>query len=159
VAEDNGKKVAAGLIAAGTAISRARSQAIRNAALKAKNVQLDELDKVSRTRSLRNVGKKGAKLGVRYDIKGTKNPTVLVTANGPWQLIEGDTKAHRIPREGRKRKAKVLAFPNDAFAKHVMHPGTKGRRPFAKGRKRAHPIIVKELGKTVTTAVRQALKF
>src|SRR5690242_12676640 len=55
---------------------------------------------------LRGVGKRGAKVGVRYDIA---NNRALVRATGPFQLLERDTKAHQIPRvRGARARKRVL---------------------------------------------------
>jgi hypothetical protein len=45
-----------------------------------------------------NVGKQagGARLGVRYNIKGVTNPTALLIATGPWGLVEYDVGPHMI---------------------------------------------------------------
>lgn len=84
---------------------------------------------------LSGVGKRGAKVSARYDIKGTKNPTALVRANGPLHLVERDTKPHEIDatrtRTGRRRRSgkKALSTPYGPKAK-VRHPGTRGKHPW-----------------------------
>lgn len=49
-----------------------------------------------RTITMRGVGSSGAKVGVRYDIKGAQNPTALIYMFGPAHLIERPTSAHVI---------------------------------------------------------------
>lgn len=149
---------------------------------------MNELERVAPSQRLRHVGKPpGAKLSVSYDIKGTRNPTALITAKGPWQLVESDNKAHPITSKfgggsrGSRGKRVIGASVGAAlggtgsaglgggrravlniggsFRRSVPHPGTKGRHPFRKGRDKVYPVIVKELGSTVTTAVRQALRY
>jgi hypothetical protein len=83
-----------------------------------------------------NVGKKGARIGVRYDLypKSAK-----VYAFGPFHLIESDTAAHRIPRGtvgrgGRKRaNRKPIYIPGVGVRAWAMHPGTRGKHPWARG--------------------------
>lgn len=41
-------------------------------------------------------GAKNARISVRYDVKGDRNPTGLIRALGPWQLVEFDTNPHFI---------------------------------------------------------------
>lgn len=82
-------KVAQELAAAEKRAVGAGSLAIRRSVEK-------ERGRVAPSGRLRNVGKNGSKLGVRYDIKGTRNPTSLIRATGPWQLIEHNTKPHII---------------------------------------------------------------
>lgn len=83
---------------------------------------------------LSGVGRRGAKVGARFDVKGTTNPTALIRATGPLHLVEGNTSAHRIPREGRRRRgrARVVVVNGHPYA-YVNHPGTWGKRPWARG--------------------------
>lgn len=105
---------------------------------------------------MKGVGKKGNhKIGVTYDIKGRgENATALIRAFGQFHLIESDTKAHTIPRtrgsrrtrtaSGRVSAARVatnrtysgrrlLAIGDRVVTGPVMHPGTKGKHPWARG--------------------------
>lgn len=51
---------------------------------------------------LSGVGRNGAKVGVRYDVRGTVNATALIRATGPAQLVERDVKPHFVfPRKAR----------------------------------------------------------
>lgn len=87
---------------------------------------------------LRGVGKRGAKIGVRYTITASK---ALVRATGPFQLIERDTKAHRIPRErGRRAKKRYAVIPGVGVRAWAQSPGTKGKHPWEKGVVAAIPI-------------------
>lgn len=132
------------------------------------------------------VGKAGAKVGVRYTVKGTQNPTALLRATGPVHLVERDNKAHVIlPRgvgrvQGRRTKAnrraakqdlynalfggsvgrgvKPLAFGNGRFAYRVRHPGTKGKHPFEKGVERAAPIAQRILANACTKSLAEVFK-
>jgi hypothetical protein len=67
---------------------------------------------------LRGVGSSGAKVGVRYDIKGTRNPTALVYMFGPAHLIERDTSAHTIIGKsvGRVKKGSTKGLTKGARA-------------------------------------------
>lgn len=102
---------------------------------------------------LRGVGKKGAKIGVRFDLAGDK---ALVRATGPFQLIERDTKAHRIPkvRGARAKKKRVVVIPGVGVRAWASHPGTQGKHPWAKGVVAARPVAEKAHG----LALHQALK-
>ena len=110
---------------------------------------------------LRNVGKNGTTLSVASNVVGSEAPRGLVHANGPWQLIESDTKAHVIVAKGvgksikgrgsghAKKQAKFNAlFGGDQAGVYggtkplrtpygpryrVSHPGTKGKHPWADG--------------------------
>lgn len=92
---------------------------------------------------LRGVGKNGAKLSVAYNVSHGATTQALVFARGPWQLIEEDTRAHRIPRErassrGRRRYAVIPGVGPRAYANH---PGTKGKHPWRKGIEASRPVI------------------
>ena len=78
-----------------TTIPRVNKRAVESSALLMKDTALAELDKVAPRRKV-NVGRSGSRLGVRYDVKGIGNPTALVRATGPWQIVENDTRAHVI---------------------------------------------------------------
>lgn len=78
----------------------------------------------------------GGKWSVRYDLKGTRRVTSLLRIRGPFQLVEGPTAAHTIPRartRSKKRK-QALAF-NGVVRKTVQHPGTSGKYIFRDSKK------------------------
>jgi hypothetical protein len=91
---------------------------------------------------LRGVGKKGAKVGVRYDLLGN---TALVRATGPFHLLERDTKPHRIGQQkslsglplvnasGQDIRKRYAVIPGVGVRAWANHPGTKGKHPWEKG--------------------------
>jgi hypothetical protein len=92
---------------------------------------------------LRGVGKKGAKLTVRYN-EGSfdDGAKALVYVLGPAQLVERDTKAHRIPRDrGRRGRRRYAVIPGVGVRAYAQHPGTKGKHPWQKGVDAAMPIV------------------
>lgn len=100
---------------------------------------------------LKGVGKRGAKLGVRYNIGHYEAAAkALIYATGPFQLVERDTKAHAIPRANRRNRTVVHLPYSVQTVSHasgttavatVHHPGTKGKHPFEKGALAAMPLI------------------
>ena len=90
-----------------------------------------------------SMGGRNAKVGVRYDIKGSINPTALMRATGPLHLVENNTSPRVIPkaRRGRRGARKTLVMPDSRFRRSVKHPGTKGQQPFERGRKAATPVM------------------
>lgn len=128
---------------------------------------------------LRNAGRRGSKLGVRYNV-GTYGGEAksLVYATGQWQLIERDTKPHRIPglkgqktRQnrsiratkgrmfgpafgGEKTNAKPIVFGGNVRA-YAFHPGTKGKKPWARGVAMALPKVRKVLPTKGATVMRR----
>lgn len=100
---------------------------------------------------LRGVGKKGQKIGVRYDIAGSK---ALVRATGPFHLIERDNKDHRTPKvRGSRSKRRVVVIPGVGVRAYANVKGSKGKHPWAKGVAAAVPAAEKAHG----LALRQAL--
>jgi hypothetical protein len=110
---------------------------------------------------LRNVGKRGAKLSAAYNTSGHGSEAkALVFARGPWQIIEGDTRPHPIPRLAGSRASKKtgetkmfgpafggvndkkrLTLPDGNVRRVVFHPGTKGQHPWEKGVDAARPAV------------------
>ena len=92
---------------------------------------------------LRGVGKRGAKLGVRDNTsRFPDGAKALIFAIGPWQLIEGDTKAHRIPRSrGARARRRVVVIPGVGVRAYANHPGTKGKHPWAKTTDKLKPAL------------------
>jgi len=108
---------------------------VEAASLAVKTAVVAQLGGVSR---LSGVGKRGAKIGVRYDIRGTRNPTSLVRATGPFHLIERDTAAHTIPK--RRGKSNLLRIGDRVVTGPIQHPGTRGKHPWMLGVRGARPI-------------------
>ena len=85
---------------------------------------------------LTNVGKRGARVGVRYNLYPH---SAKVFAYGPAHLVENDVRPHRIPRQtigrGRRKRAntKPIFIPGVGVRAYAMHPGTRGKHPWATG--------------------------
>lgn len=102
--------------------------------------------RLSRVRSGR-----GAKIGARYRLR---DDTADVFATGPLPLIANPTKAHRIPRfAGRQR---VIAIPGIGVRVSAMHPGTKGKDTWDRGREQAEPRITAAVSRKSDEVMRKA---
>lgn len=112
---------------AGGAVDGAARDGVFKSALVVKTSVLGEL----RVRRLSGVGRRGARVGVRFDVRGKTNPTALIRATGPVHLIERDTRPHKIAPRG--KKAKVLSIPGVGPRASAKHPGTKGKHPWERG--------------------------
>ena len=97
---------------------------------------------------LSGVGKRGAKLGVRYNVAGSGDDAKsLIFATGPFHLIERNTKSHRIPKQrGRRARQRYAVIPGVGVRAYANHPGTKGQHPWEKGVDDAAPAVRKLLG-------------
>lgn len=119
---------------AGGAINGAARDGVFKSALLVKASVMSEL----RTTRLSGVGKRGAKVGVRFNVRGRTNPTVLIGATGPFHLIERDTRAHTITP---KRKRRAIVIPGVGPRAYAKHPGTRGKHPWRSGVNKAIPRV------------------
>lgn len=161
-------------------LGKANKGAVNKAALMMTNAIRAEIRQVVPSSKLRNM--RGASIGARYDVKGEKNPTALIRALGPLQIVERDTKPHQIlPKgigrsQGRSKMARRAARQSLYAALfggsygsgvhplstpygpryRVNHPGTKGRHPFQKGVEKTRDKVAPVLRTGVADALRKA---
>lgn len=100
------------------------------------------------------VGRRGARVGAGYDIKGTVNPTAFIKAKGPLHLLERDTSPHVIPRKRRYGRKRYAAFGGNVYS-WVQHPGTRGKHPFERGWKTARAKTPEIFQKEIHDAVKK----
>ena len=143
-----------------TQLQRATAKAVRAASLTVKDETVGTLRQaIGPDERMSNVGRTiaGARLSVRFNLSDltTANPSALVQARGPWQLVENQTRAHTIrPRRRRARAAggAAVATPWGPRA-YVIHPGTRGKKPWARGVAAAEPKVQKIYRATLHDAV------
>lgn len=142
-------------------VKRADDQITVRAALTVKRSVQGHLA-VAAPRGRLNVGKRGQRVGVRYDLR--KPTEAVVRMTGPAHILERDTKAHRIPREsrgrgrGRTRNVKRLSIPGIGVRMSAQHPGTKGKHPWEKGVTAALPKLGDVAAAHYFDTVKKALK-
>lgn len=161
-------------------LQRSQRDLTQEAALAATNVYRAGIRSAVPSGRLGNVGKNGAAVGAKFDVFGQVNPVAKIRARGPLQLVEWDTKDHRIfPKASRRtgtrgvsRRARkeslygylfggggggiggaALRFPDGNFRGVVDHPGTHGKRPW----QRAEPAAVQAASVTWTRAGRRLI--
>lgn len=146
------------LRAVGKELSVANRAAANKAGLAFKRELEHERDRAAPGGRMRNVGRNGAKLGIRYRVEGTdEHMAVRFTATGPWPLIEGPTKAHTIrPRRRRGRRAAVSTPYGPRASVHVR--GTRGKRPWAKGVTAGITVGVTILRRAYSDAVKRGMR-
>jgi hypothetical protein len=127
-------------------LQKAQKRGVNAAAFHVTSAIRDEIRAATGDMKLSGVGARGAKVGARYNVKGTVNPTAIIRASGPLQLIERDTAPHAIIPRGKRRgkrgtllKGRKAMYFDDQFRAAVMHPGTRGKHPFEKGYLRSAP--------------------
>lgn len=116
------------------ALEKAQARGVRRAALHVTRAVRGEIRAATNgDMEMSGVGVRGVRVGARYDVRGTVNPTAMIRATGPLHLIERDTRPREIKTRKRRGK-KALRLADGRFVTGtVQHPGTKGKRPFAKG--------------------------
>lgn len=135
-------------------VGAARKTAVERAAFGAKKEIVQEVRQASGDLRLSGVGRSGARVNVGYDIKGgADNPVALVKARGPLHLVENPVKPHDITPKARRRGGKrAVVTPFGPKAK-VRHPGVRSpKKPWAKGKRRAEPIIKREVAAVFSKA-------
>lgn len=141
-------------------LRRAQREAVKDAALAMTTEVRQSIERVAPGGRLRGVGKKGGKVGARFDMQGTDK--AVIKATGAIALIEEDTKAHDIgPRgAGPRRKGsgkKAIKF-NGVVVASAHHPGTKGQHPFAKGIEAGKPKAVRKVRDAATEAMKRGMR-
>lgn len=136
-------------------LGRLENSTVRVAALAVKTSVLAELQVAGvKDGKLRGVGKKGARIGVNFQAVGN---TALVRATGPFQLIESDTKQHRIPKQrGARARQRYAVIPGVGVRAFANHPGTHGKHPWDKGVVAAAPAAAKAEQVALGLALRRA---
>lgn len=111
---------------------------VANAGALVVKTQVQQELRLAAPRGRLNVGKRGRRVGVRYDLL---DHAARVKMTGPAQLLERPTKPHRIPRDTRRGRRKKVFIPGVGVRSAVQHPGTHGKYPWAKGLTQARPKI------------------
>lgn len=152
---------------------------VERGSLEMKKAVISERDKaVGSDGRMSGVGRNGASLNARYDIRAARGgATSIVRATGPWQLIERRTVPHLIlsryaggSRRSRARLAEVsiintgrarlrrrgaINIPGIGWRAYARHPGTPGKRPFAKGVNAGEPRALAVMRADAVDAVRR----
>ena len=121
------------LAALPNAIRAAQRQAVSKGALAiTQDIRAQISAATGGSNRLTGVGRRGARVGARYDVKGSVNPTALIRATGPMHLLErGRRGGYEVRPRGRRKRA-ALRFDGQYAA--VTHPGpTGGKQPWARG--------------------------
>jgi hypothetical protein len=141
-------KMAAKMAGAGVAMRSASRKAVQAGTVVVATSVRQDVASVTHGGILRGVGKAGARVGARYDVKEINGVAVgLVKGFGPLWLVEKDTKAgERIIKRG-KRRGTV-----------INHPGTKGKHPFDKGVDRSKDAAARTMREVLTVETAKALR-
>lgn len=122
-----------------------------------------ELVAATGDRRLSGVGKNGARLGIKTVIGNDK---ASLSATGPWQLVEGDTKKHDISPRGRRvgkrgrplKGAQALKIGGGFYASAKATGGSKGKEPWAKGTIAGRPLAAKAFDAAEAAALREVFR-
>ena len=139
-------------------LQRAQLRGIRKAALDVTRGIRSEVRSASGgDNRLSGVGKRGTRIGARYTVSGSVNPSAFIKATGPMQLVEHPTRAHEIKPRARRKGRAALRFRDGTFAKSAGHPGTSPRRPFERGYLRTRDGTGATFDAEVQKAIRRVL--
>jgi hypothetical protein len=137
---------------AAASIRDAQRDAVADAALAGKGILLANLP----ARQMRNVGRKGARLGARYDIQGRANPTAILYYTGPVHLLNNPTSAHRIEPKSRRRGGKRAITVNGNPRAGADHPGTAGKKFFERSKPQVRKAATEIVARSLSTALRRS---
>lgn len=110
---------------------------------------------------LSHMGRKGARLGMRYEVEQQGRLTFIkLVPAGPWMLTQKGAKPHQIPRTARRRGKPRFVMGggySHPVRAPIQHPGAPGRdsvqRAFVRVRQHAsenfHDAYVKQLAKVM----------
>lgn len=147
----SGFQLAGKLTSFGAGVAGAAGVATGAAALMVKTAAIAELSAVGvRGQRLRNVGKKGRKLGVQYTVRKGPNSTAIVRATGPWPIIESNTKAHNIGEPKGRRGRRRLRVAGQWRTGPLEHPGTRGKHPWGRAAAKSIPMVPKAYDKAIS---------
>lgn len=184
MANNVGDQISKTLMACGTAVMRNTRRAVDSASFILKSsVQADLQRAVGSDQRMSNFGKSGGRLDVRYDIKGSTNPTSLLKATGAaWGIVEYGAERHEIlPRakaiagrgakrarqqrdydrlfkaRGRYAGQRPMPVAPGVYRFEVNnHPGSPAKYPFRRGMNRADDRARRELNNVILRSVTSA---
>lgn len=138
------EELAAKLTRFGRGMPPATREGVRIGALLVATSIRRELQRAAPSGRLSGVGRRGARLSVGFDPpKSDTNPTALVRARGPWQLIENPTRPHEIvpKRRRRTRNRRPAVLTPQGPRTRIMHPGTRGKHPWERGVRSSEHLV------------------
>ena len=140
-------------------LQRAQVRGVQKAALQVtRGIRSEVRSATGGDNRLSGVGKRGTRVGAKYTVTGSVNPTAFIKATGPMQLIEHPTSPHEIkPKARRRGKNKALRFDSGNFARSAKHPGTRPYRPFERGYLKTRDSTGRTYDAEVQRAIRTVL--
>jgi len=129
------------------AVESAQPRVLKDGAFAATKIHRKIIkDDVGGESRMSGVGKRGQKVGARFDISGDK---AAISATGPLHLIERRTKPHRIPRQRKTSRAKkrYAVIPGVGVRAYAKHPGTRAQHTWTRAAPKAQ--------KAATDAIRE----
>lgn len=155
----NPQQMVAKIKALGTTTERRQRKAVEEGALAAKTIMLAAAAAKGLTPGNKIAGRKWT---VRFDVRGSTNPTALVRNVGPFHLFDNPTEAHPItPRAGRTtrgRKGKKALVIGGNVRAYANHPGTPGARTFPAAKVIAHRRVPRVMASTISHGWSQVLR-
>jgi hypothetical protein len=143
-----------------TAIQNGKRDTLTEAAMVAKKAHLAVIQRdAGGDLKLSRVGKRGAKVGARYDISGDR---AEIKATGPLHFLANPMSPHRIPKARRRGRRRVVVVPglsvrqgDKGIRAWVQHPGTRGKDTWNKGIDNARPKVSKVMRSQMANVVKR----
>ena len=103
---------------------------------------------------LSGVGRRGAKVGARFDIKGDG---VDVKATGPLHFVANPMSPHRIPKQrGPRARKRYAVIPGVGVRAYANHPGTRGKNTWNRQSRKAREAASAQIRDRYTKIARKA---
>lgn len=139
-----------------TAVERGRRATLLEAGKVGKKEHVDLLRRDSGgDLRLSGVGKRGARIGARFD---TERDSVTFKATGPVHFLAHPMSPHRIPKERKRGRRRVVVIPGVGVRAWAHHPGTRGKdswnRAFPEARRKVSKVMLDEYGNIIRQAMR-----
>lgn len=140
-----------------TSVDKGRKETLRQAGMVGKKEHADLLRRDSGGDSrLSGVGKRGARIGARFDMVG--EGAVAVKATGPVHFLANPMSPHRIPRQRARGRRRVVVIPGVGVRAYANHPGTPGKdswnRAVPEARRKVAKVMLNEYGNIIRSALR-----
>ena len=147
------------LVRGGQEVTRATRVGVEKACLAGKNVLMSAMVAAVGSNRMSGVGRNGARIGYRYDVRGYQNPVGIIRGTGPIHLANNDRREYDIfPKskqttaKGNRRRgsAKALSPAGNPWAKASAHMPAKAGKQF---HEKAEPIVIAQSKRIIVREV------
>jgi len=138
----------------GKAVQTSRKDTLTAMGTAAKREHADTIRADTGDSRLSGVGKRGAKVGARFDLVG--GDRVEVKATGPLHFVANPMSPHRIPKSRARGRRRYAVIPGVGVRAWANHPGTSGKNTWKRGVPAARKKVTKVADDRVADTIRKA---